>query len=442
MVEESISIEELWNKLISEGVEPHKYNNYEVLDCNNVETLTYGNKYVAIKWVSRHKTSKHLIKIVVKVEGSNLSDDSFYDVTVTTDHVCMRYDKDHFFENINAKNLRVNDYVSVYDEVNKLEVVGLIYIIDDLGITDEWVYDLEVEDDMHSFYADNILVHNSQFINLQGVTDYIRSKYNLPSQIKNWSQTHRNELWKIVSDFTNNEINPFVRNLVHTYCGTTNQDVLTYELEYMGDVGIYEVKKHYAVHKIFDEGDPVDYIKYSGIELKKASVPKEMKQFLAEIYEGVLLNNWGESEYTEYVNSLFNKFKQFTINEVALWKGYGTERQSTGFLQMEKGATGISKACSYYNQLISALNLGKKYDTILLGNKVRFCYIEKSNKYGINCIAFPDGGWPSEFDKLFKVDYQTMFDKIILSPLKGFREACKFSDSDPTKQVLFDIFSL
>ena len=185
---------------------------------------------------------------------------------------------------------------------------------------------------MHAFYADNILVHNSQFINLQGVTDYIRAKYNLPGQIKNWSQTHRNELWKIVSDFTNNEINPFVRNLVHTYCGTTNQDVLTYELEYMGDVGIYEVKKHYAVHKIFDEGDPVDYIKYSGIELKKASVPKEMKQFLAEIYEGVLLNNWGEAEYTEYVNSLFNKFKQFTINDVALWKGYGTERQSTGFL--------------------------------------------------------------------------------------------------------------
>ena len=37
--------------------------------------------------------------------------------------------------------------------LNKLEVVGLIYIIDDLGITDEWVYDLEVEDDMHSFYA-------------------------------------------------------------------------------------------------------------------------------------------------------------------------------------------------------------------------------------------------------------------------------------------------
>ena len=37
MIEESISIEELWNKLLSEGVEPHKYNNYEVLDCNNVE---------------------------------------------------------------------------------------------------------------------------------------------------------------------------------------------------------------------------------------------------------------------------------------------------------------------------------------------------------------------------------------------------------------------
>lgn len=51
---------------------------------------------------------------------------------------------------------------------------------------------------------------------------------------------------------------------------------------------------------------------------------------------------------------------------------------------MEKGTTGIAKCCNYYNQLIDKLGLGKKYDQILVGDKVRMCYIEDSNPYGIS----------------------------------------------------------
>ena len=72
----------------------------------------------------------------------------------------------------------------------------------------------------------------------------------------------------------------------------------------MSDVGIYESKKHYATHKIFDEGDPVDKTKFSGIELKKAQVPKEMKTFLAEIYDGVISKDWKE-EGVSYVRLQF-----------------------------------------------------------------------------------------------------------------------------------------
>lgn len=109
---------------------------------------------------------------------------------------------------------------------------------------------------------------------------------------------------------------------------------------------------------------------------------------------------------------------------------------------MEVGATGISKACTYYNQLIKHLNIGKKYDTILLGQKVRFSYVIPANEYGIECIAFHDGQWPKEFDEIFKVDYDVMFDKLITSPLKGFLEATKFKEVNPMKQVVFDIFDL
>jgi hypothetical protein len=88
------------------------------------------------------------------------------------------------------------------------------------------------------------------------------------------------------------------------------------------------------------------------------------------------------------------------------------------------------------------MKLGKKYDEIRVGDKVRFCYIVPTNMYGINCIAYKPGAWPKEFNEIFNVDYHVMFNKIILDPLKRFREACHFENSDPSKQVVMDIFSL
>ena len=92
--------------------------------------------------------------------------------------------------------------------------------------------------------------------------------------------------------------------------------------------------------------------------------------------------------------------------------------------------------------MLDHLKIGKKYDSILLGQKVRFLYIIPSNEYGIECIAFHDGQWPKEFDQIFKADYDVMLDKLVLSPLKNFLEATKFRKVDPRKQVLFDIFDL
>lgn len=283
---------------------------------------------------------------------------------------------------------------------------------------------------------------DSQFVNLQCVTDYMKKKYSLPKNIRDWEQKYRQELWDVMSKFVEDEVNPFVRNLVHTYCHTTQQDVLTYELEYMGDCGVYESKKHYFLHKIFEEGDAVDKNKVTGIELKKSQVPKEMKKFLEDIYVGVVNKDWTEYDYQTYVNDLYEKFQKFSIDEISFWKGYNTERQAVGFLQMAVGTTGIAKACTYHNQILQKLGLGKKYEEIRVGDKVRFCYINETNKYGINCIAYKPGSYPKEFQNIFTVDYRTMFNKIILDPLKRFREACHFDDTDPSKQAQFDIFSL
>ena len=433
---EQVELGKLYEQLLAEGAEPHKHHGYEVLDGNGLEILVDGGKFVSLVWLSRHKTPKDLVKIEVKAKTGVKS------VIVTTDHICMVYNRDHFFEQTCAKDVLVGSTVSVYDMPSRTELVGEVVAVKNKGKTDEWVYDCEVDSDMHAFYANDILVHNSQFLNLQCVSAWLAEKYGLDKSVAKWPKKYKREMWNIMSKFIDDEVNTFVRNAVHDYCHTTQQNVLTYELEYMTDSAIFEGKKHYAVHQCIVEGNDVDKTKYAGIELKKNQVPKEMKEFLSEIYSNTLLKDWSDKEYVDYVNDLYDKFKSFSIDEVSFWKGYNTERQAVGFLQMQNGTTGIAKACTYYNQIIKKLGLGKKYEEIRVGDKVRFCYIKESNRYGINCIAYKPGSWPKEFDHLFAVDYKVMFKKIILDPLKRFREACHFSDTDPSKQAVQDIFAL
>lgn len=440
MLEEKIEIERLYNSLLDDGYEIINKDGYDVIECKGLEIKTYGNKYVDLICLSRHKTNKHLLRITALTE--NKFNEVKSSVVVTTDHICMICNKDHFFENLSAKHLKVGQYVSVYDPGYDKELVGTVIQIEDLGETSEYVYDCEVDDDMHSFYADDILIHNSQFINLQCVSDAIKQRHGLQKCLRDWPKKYKQELWDEMTEFVENEVNPYVRNLVHGYCRTNQHNVLTYELEYMTDCGVWESKKHYFIHKCFEEGEYVDKIKVTGIELKKNTVPKEMKRFLEEIYRGVVLKDWSEKDFQKYASDLYDEFTKFNINEVSFWKGYNTAREAEGFLQMSTNTTGIAKSCEYFNQLIEKLGLGKKFDPIRVGEKVRQCYIKKSNKYAIDTIAFKDGQWPKEFNDLFEIDYQKMFNKLILDPLKKFRAACGFGEFDPSKQVVQDVFEL
>ena len=117
--------------------------------------------------------------------------------------------------------MHAGQYVSVYDEFNDRELFGEILKIDDVGQTTDWVYDCEVDDECHAFYANNIYVHNSQFINLQCVSDYVKQKNGLKGTMYEWPKKYKREVWNIMTKLTDEKINPFVRDLAASYCSTS-----------------------------------------------------------------------------------------------------------------------------------------------------------------------------------------------------------------------------
>ena len=58
-------------------------------------------------------------------------------------------------------------------------------------------------------------------------------------------------------------------------------------------------------------------------------------------------------------------------------------------------------------------------------NKIKYCYLKLPNPIKENVIAFPDK-LPKELDLHKFVDYDTMWDKVFLEPLKSVTEIIKW----------------
>ena len=417
----SVKIGELYNKYLSKGYEIHNTpTGHELIYPKNLKVCSIGNEFKKIKCLSRHKTSKSLVKIEFKKAEP---------LIVTTDHVCMAYNDDRILENIASKDLRIGMMVKHHDKVLDVETIDTISNIHDLGPTEDYVYDLEVEDESHVFYANDTLIHNSFFMNLEAVTKDFIKKYGWDDNMNNWTDEQKLKMFAHMEDFTDNWLVPHVQELITREFHTSNAKVMKYGLEYMTSGGIFEQKKKYIVHQIVVEGPKVvDKFKYTGIELKRGTIPPEVKKFMKDIYfTAVLDKNFNGEVMRKKIDDVYQEILKMDANALGTWVGYGTERQMEGFLVAEKGSTGVSKSCGYYNQIIKKLHLEKKYPLINVKDKVQCIYLKPTNIYGIDQIAFPPRQWPKEFDDIFEIDYSRMIEKLTISPLKSFMAAMRIT---------------
>lgn len=88
------------------------------------------------------------------------------------------------------------------------------------------------------------------------------------------------------------------------------------------------------------------------------------------------------------------------------------------------------------------MKLGKLYDQILVGDKVRFLYVKPTNKFGINVLAYKPDQYPKEFEGIFEIDYDTMWDKLIIGTLKKFVLATEFPSFDPRQMNMMEVDDL
>lgn len=218
---------------------------------------------------------------------------------------------------------------------------------------------------------------------------------------------------------------------------------LVFKREAIADVGLFLRKKRYVLRTLDVEGIPGKKFKYTGVEVVRTTMPNPIKPYVKKIIETMLLTK----DYNQ-TNKIFNEtyeiFKSLPIEDIAFVMGVtGYEKYAnncSGFETVKRMPKHV-KAAYYHNILLDRFGIERKYEKIGSGDKVRFIEVRKPNSFGLSVIGYKYY-YPKEFQAIFEIDYEKMFEKIIYSVVERFYEAVNWQVKRPGNDAQIDLFDL
>lgn len=310
------------------------------------------------------------------------------------------------------------------------------YVMDKCGLTEE-----DMEKSPCVLYNDT----DSVYVTIKHLTDH----FNIPFKTSRGKITK--EAHKLIDD-----IESHLNEKIVAWGGVVlnSKDCrFKFKRESICDVGMFLQKKRYILHILDDEGIPVNKFKYTGVEVVRTTMPDAIKPHVKNIIETMLMTK----DYTKaniLLNEAYEIFNSLPLEDIAFVMGiskYNTKKldesghvidECDGF-RTYKGMPIHVKGAYFHNLMLERLNLGKKYEAIGAGDKIRYFYVKQPNKYGIKTMGYKYY-YPSEFEGI-EPDRGLMFDKIIYSVIERLYESVGWVPRRPgeiCKTNLFDLFKI
>jgi DNA polymerase elongation subunit (family B) len=218
---------------------------------------------------------------------------------------------------------------------------------------------------------------------------------------------------------------------------------LVFKREAIADVGLFLQKKRYVLHTLDVEGIPGKKFKYTGVEVVRTTMPTPIKPYVKKIIETMLLTK-DYHQTNKVFNETYEIFKQLPIEDVAFVmgvKGYEKYANRSNEFETVKGMPNHVKAAYHHNILLDRFGIERKYEKIASGDKVRYFYVRKPNSFGLSTIGYKYY-YPKEFQSIFEIDYEKMFEKIIYSVIERFYESVNWAVKKPGNDAQIDLFDL
>jgi DNA polymerase elongation subunit (family B) len=208
--------------------------------------------------------------------------------------------------------------------------------------------------------------------------------------------------------------------------------------EVIADRGIWTAKKRYILNVHNSEGVQYDEpkLKIMGIEAIKSSTPEICRDKFKDIFKLIMTST--ESDVQRYIENFKNEFKQLPADQVSFPRGVSNITDwADRKLIYKKGSPIHVRGSLLYNKKLKELKLTRKYESIVNGSKVKFCYLKEPNTLKENVIAYPEN-LPKEFNLDRYIDYDLQFQKTFIDPLKLILDSIGWQPEERT--TLDDFF--
>lgn len=371
-----------------------------------VRNLVNGKaKYSKVKRLIRHKVTKQKWKLE-SFSGRSIQMTEDHSAVIFRDNQKIAIKPEEIVYGDLMVILREDESV-VFEEVKNVEPSG--YFVDD------WVFDIEMipEDDdssdTHTFFANDILVHNSGYLVFEECMEAV-----------DWKGTVKDFILKI----NEHRLNAYYEKVLSDYAKFNNtENFLSFELETIADNAIWVAKKKYVQNITWKDGkhfEPLEYIKTTGLEIIQSSTPVFCREKLIEsvkfIFSKGKLTIDNMSELISLIKEIKQEFKLSNIEKISMSRGISNYRKyvldDVEEMSLNKGCPIHVRAAAYHNYLLNQNKLKNKYELIGAGDKIKYYHCDDQF---CNIFAFKPGNYPIEFAP--KINLELQFKMSILDPL-------------------------
>lgn len=336
----------------------------------------------------------------------------------------------------------------IFDEIESCECIG--------SFEDEYVYDIEVADDSHTFIANDILVHNSLYISYNQLLKSIKGIENMSVADK------RDILIKLNTECLDHHNREFIAKYYDTRFA---KSVHNFELETLNRAGVWgDVKKRYAQILLWKDGKIFDIddlpLKVKGLEMVKASFPKLSREMLKKLFK-FMLNNAGDSLLIQKLNKEMmsmkheweeadiekisgsikvNNYNKYVKDDTVYPAKYNSFDPKTG------DAVGTPpwnvRALALYNSLRNSRRLSGEpiYGGLLKWYIVKEQRDKRVKDAPLNYFVYQSNNIPKWSQQHAPIDRNAMFRQTVLDPINRVLESNKMPMLNIDGSLQFGLF--
>ena len=224
----------------------------------------------------------------------------------------------------------------------------------------------------------------------------------------------------VLNQFCEDKIVPFIDKSYDELSDYLNsyERTLVMKRECIAEKGIWTAKKRYILNVWDNEG--VRYkepkLKIMGIEAVRSSTPSLFRDYITKALKIIMSGT--ETELIDYIIECREEHKRTDLPLISFPRSANNISKFRNSVTLyQKGTPMHIRASILFNHLLRKNKLEKKYNFINNGEKIKYMSLKMPNPAGENVIAYINE-FPPEFELTDYIDYDTMFEKGFLEPLR------------------------